>query len=811
MRSNPESPGSSQTTLSSFDIILAAFLALTLFGIYMLSFDGTLHSTDGLSMLAVTENLLKHGTVDTRQLENWESATLGIDSRPYPVFPIGPSLLLAPFLTLALILPGLGLTQTSMILMPLCSALTAIYLYLSARRLGYTPNIGLAVTLLAGLATMTWLRTRDLVADPLILIGFSAAFYYALAYAQDKKLSQAGLMGLALGVAILHKLVNAITIPFFLGYLTIPGFNIFQFKKFEWRAGFIAAIPVLAALLIVGLYNTFRFGTPLDSGFRGTLTFSTPVWIGFTGLIISPYKSLFLYIPLFVIIPFTLKKIGQKHPRELILILALLLSHMLVFGAWHDWGGGRNWGPRYLAPLNGLLTLLLLPFINQAFQPSQWRPRVALITVGLISLGMQILGISARDYAFLEASNYWIPPPHLSFWGELSLNRPNQWPIWGHLLRFNIGQIPVVWRWQWVALSHFDPLSLLAAGLILGLGLGGLMIFYGPATSRTPFFLKKWGFQHRAAGLWPLSAWLIALGCVALMLYRSYDDPRSIKEAEKADKLWPAYSALATQLPDLVAPHEAVIFTDRRFEYYLLDLDKSPAQRYVVAKPNQPEILETVPKLLRQDLKNTNRIWLVTDALDNRQLAYALELWLHERARPVEHYRFGESVQLTAFAPDPAATWEAIPPEPVLAGLVDPDDQTFNGIASLLGWDWPGLDGAQPLALQAGQSYGFELYWIYRGKAPEDLFFIRLLDVSGQPVVEVTAMPRPDQHLIPGQLLSEAALIAIPETASAGLYRLQIGFFTPAVESGELIFSLPPEITEIQIGQVQEGEVTAQP
>jgi hypothetical protein len=62
---------------------LPAFLALFLFGLYMLLFDGTLHSTDGLSMFAVAENLIKHGHVDTRQLENWENVKLGIDGQPY--------------------------------------------------------------------------------------------------------------------------------------------------------------------------------------------------------------------------------------------------------------------------------------------------------------------------------------------------------------------------------------------------------------------------------------------------------------------------------------------------------------------------------------------------------------------------------------------------------------------------------------------------------------------------------------------------------------------------------------------------------
>lgn len=768
--------------MSKNDVNLALWVALLLFGLYMITFDGTLHSTDGLSMFAVAENLLKHGHFDTRQLENWESVTLGLDGRPYTVFPIGPTLWMLPLLLLAWLWPGVGLIQTTMILMPLSSAFTAVYLYLITRRLGYSPTVGLITTLLAGLATMTWPRTRDLVADPLILLGFTATFYYALAYRQDKKLSQLWLMGLILGLTVLNKVVNAITVPFFWWYVAVPGFKMWQFRKFDWRAGFIVAAPVIVAILTVGGYNAVRFGDPLDSGFRGSIRFSTPPWIGFMGVLVSPYRSLFLYIPLFALLPFSLKKMWQQHARELVLILALLISHMLVFGGWHDWGGGKSWGPRYLAVLNGLLTLLLLPLIDQARQPYHWPQRVGLISVSLVSIGVQILGISARDDPWLGAARYWIPPPNLSFWGDLSWHNPQQWPIWGHLLAFDPRAIPVIWRWQWHKVSHFDGLSLLLAGVIVVLGLAGLGL-----VNR-----RKWAGRR-----WPLGGWLVVLGCVAIILTRSYDDPRSIKREAEADEVWPGYRALVAQLPQLVQPDEAVIFTDRRFELYLLDTDKSAAQRYVLTKPTQPEVLETVPKLLQQD--QPRRVWLVTDELDNRLLAYSVELWLRERARPVEHHLFGDNVQVEGFEVNSKTAWEPIPPEPRLSGLVEPADYTFKGFASLLGWHWPSLDPAQATTLQPGQTYPFELYWIYRGKAPEDSFLVRVVDETGQVVVQSSMMPRTESHLIPGELLVEDVNLAMPDGLSPGQYHLQLGFKTPAVAAGELVFELPAELTAVEI------------
>lgn len=765
----------------------------------MFTFDGTLHSTDGLSMLAVAENLVKHGQVDTRQLENWENVFPGLDGHPYINFAFGPTLFMTPFLALALVFPHIGLSQTTMVLMPLSSALTMSYLYLSVRRLGYPAQTGLVVILLAGLATTVWVRTRDLVADPLILLSFTATFYYALAYRQDRKWSQAGLMGLALGLVVLHKAVNLVIAPLFFWYLAGFDFKPSQVLqqltrlRQNWPPLAMAASALAVCLLIIGGYNTIRFGNPLDTGYPAL--FTTPVWIGLAGYIISPYKSLLLYVPLFILIPFTIAKTWQKHPHETALILTSLLIQMMVFGAWYDWGGGRNWGPRFLVPMNGLLMLLLLPFIHQALQPGQWPQRLILMIFGLTSLGMQILGISARDNVFLGAVDYWTPPPNLSLWGELSWNNPAQWPIWGHLLLFEPERIPVIWRWQWGELNYFDLPTFLASLLIVLIGLSGVMMIggipiRGGQTIRHSFFSRRSFF---------ISAWLVALACVAVILFRSYPDPRSIKEPDETADLEPAYTALISQLPEWVRPHDALIFTDRRFEFYLLDSDKSPAQRYVLAKPTQPLILETIPKLLQEQVAQQGRIWLVTDDLDNRQLAYAAELWLKQRGRLIEHHLFGNSVQLVAFEPAAWATWSAIPPEPPITVVVDPNDYRFKGIASLLGWNWPGLQVASSPILQTGRAYDFELYWIYRGKAPQDQFFVRLLDQAGRAVVEVLTTPRPDERLIPGQLLIEDATLTLPAQLTPGQYTLQIGFYIPVVETGELIFTLPTELTEVRI------------
>jgi hypothetical protein len=260
-----------------------------------------------------------------------------------------------------------------------------------------------------------------------------------------------------------------------------------------------------------------------------------------------------------------------------------------------------------------------------------------------------------------------------------------------------------------------------------------------------------------------------------------------------------AYSALMTDLPKLMTKHDVVIFTDSRFDFYLFNTDKSLAQRFMIANPRQTQVLESVPQLIQEQAK-AGRIWLVTDPLENEQLAYAIELWLRTHSQAEDVYVFGNGVRLTAFEPLPATTpWPVIPAEPQLTRLVKPDDYKFNGIAALLGWNWSSLDSAKPPVLEIGQTYLFELYWIYQGKATQDTFFARLLDPTGQIATQVLFPGETHHNLTLGQLMIEQTKISIPAKFTPGLYHLQLGFSTRAVAAGELIFDLPVELTEVRI------------
>jgi hypothetical protein len=51
---------------------------------------------------------------------------------------------------------------------------------------------------------------------------------------------------------------------------------------------------------------------------------------------------------------------------------AIILFHLIAFGAWWEWWGGYGWGPRFLLPLLPLLLLTSLPLLNRALGEERW-------------------------------------------------------------------------------------------------------------------------------------------------------------------------------------------------------------------------------------------------------------------------------------------------------------------------------------------------------------------------------------------------------------------------------------------------------
>jgi len=128
------------------DGLVALCLAALLFSIYLLTFSGAYHSSDEISMLAVTDSLARRGEWDI-ELLHWmgeQQGSFGADGHLYSRKGIGTTLAALPFYWLALQSVRLGNVQAAMLTNGLLTALTGALIYFLLRRLRYSQGVSLA-------------------------------------------------------------------------------------------------------------------------------------------------------------------------------------------------------------------------------------------------------------------------------------------------------------------------------------------------------------------------------------------------------------------------------------------------------------------------------------------------------------------------------------------------------------------------------------------------------------------------------------------------------------------------------------------
>lgn len=634
---------------------IAWWLALFLFSVYVLSYSGRMYSQDSMSMFSVTESFVKRGDFDTDQLWTLFKARNEIapDGESYSKYGYGVSLFSVPLYALALALPGLGLVQTTLLTSSVAIALAGALVFLSARRMGYSMAVSACVALLFGLATPAWVYAKQLWSEPYCLVTLFAAFYYLLCYRGERRQVDAILAALALGLAIATRTTNVALVLFYAWY----GFSGAR-RDARMRRGLALFAVVLGLLLLsIGWYDWVRYGSPLATGYRADETFSTPLLQGLYGLLLSPGRGLFVYVPFLIVLPWSLAALWRSARDETILALAISAIYLLVFATWYYWWAGTNWATRFLVPLLPFLVLAVAPVVEvaarvlgrlgerrpliesaAAHEAPGWAPRLAgrgapthagrvrsvlaLFFVALCgaSAGIEVLGISIPSLWYrLYMVGISKTPDHDAIY------LPQFSPIVGYLRMLHVKNLDFGWVRVVAEKVSIDWLAVVLGGSLVLLCSAGLARAWVGAAQRR---------SHLASAL--VCAAAVALFCV----HRSGADTNYGGGA--------GYAALLQTLHREAALQDVLVVNNDVQASFFFNENRTRMRWYGLSRdPKQWD--EKTRTLLMTLSERYARVWFALDDSAG-DAADPVRVWMEQSWRRVQQYDFADGVHLILFS-----------------------------------------------------------------------------------------------------------------------------------------------------------------
>jgi len=273
-------------------------------------------------------------------------------------YPPGPAILALPFY----LLPVLGrvppqsklLIDVEKLAAAVLTALSVVLIYAAINRLEGN-RAALLLSLIYALGT----SSLSVSSQALWQHGPSQLFLAASLYCLVRGMEQprwAALSGLTLGLAVLCRPTDLL--------IAIPlAAYIVQVHRDQLARFTLLALP---SMIFMALYNAWYFDSALrigyDQGFFSGNSLRTPVWEGLSGILFSPSRGLFIYSPVFL---FSLLGMvlawGRSEPPLAKYLSAAVVLVIALYSRWKIWWGGWAYGPRLLADLTPLLTLLLVP------------------------------------------------------------------------------------------------------------------------------------------------------------------------------------------------------------------------------------------------------------------------------------------------------------------------------------------------------------------------------------------------------------------------------------------------------------------
>ena len=398
------------------------FLAFSTF--YIATTRGHFIGTDEIGLYQQTRSLWERGDLSIRRIHN---TFRGRDRLTYSQYGVGQSIAALPLYALgkttgkvlersgasrlhaALAGPGIGREPTRWggdiemffvnLYNCLATALLCALFFVFSARLGAGPAWALISTLLLGLTSYIAPFSTGFLAHTSEAFFVLLVFYLLFRDARENESRLRIGAGAVAAVMILFRFQSVIALPLLTLYLAWAIRRRRGSDSLRQAAEFI--LPVSAGILLHLGVNYLKFETIW--GKFNNEGFHTPLLKGLNGFLLSPGDSIFIFTPLLLLMPWTLRYLMRRYRAEGLVILGIAVTYLIFYGMYTMWHGlWSAMGPRYVMPIVPLLLLPLAPWMQNASR----RARLAVMPLAVAGLWVQMVGV-AVNFAYLYHNQGW--------------------------------------------------------------------------------------------------------------------------------------------------------------------------------------------------------------------------------------------------------------------------------------------------------------------------------------------------------------------------------------------------------------------
>jgi hypothetical protein len=373
--------------------------------------------------------LLTQAMVENHSVSFSEIVSLSDTPGPqYSKYGLGMSVLAIPFYLFGKLLSfllgieaSLATQFTVSMINAMLTALSCLMVFrIATERFEFTLRIGLFLALGFGLSTIAWYYSEDFMSEPATTFFLLSAVYWVTG--KDRATRDLLWAGTFLALAVSCRLAALVVIPGFIFYQWMVWAESAEKDIKQLVMDLLRpAIPVVAVLMLIMIYNYLRFGGPLETGYE---KISGRFLLGFFGILFSPGKSLFLFNPLTLFGCLAFMFFLREQRKTALLFGWLIVSHLVLFSFWHSWQGGMSWGPRLMLVV---LPYLILPigFLLREHKQAVKIPVLLALVVGiLIQLPSVTVNVAryyyemSRDFGSLGHDQILFSPQYSQLLGQ---------------------------------------------------------------------------------------------------------------------------------------------------------------------------------------------------------------------------------------------------------------------------------------------------------------------------------------------------------------------------------------------------------